>query len=261
MQAAKQSRPSADDPTERTLLTGRTVLVAGGAGNVGRYIVRALLDLGATVVVPSRSAERLAALRAEAGDRGVDRLLTINGDMGNEASAAELRDELNAINRSLHAVVASLGRFVAAPSVLAAPLADLHGVLNDYLVAHFLAASTFIPMIEAGGTYTLINGPLAFESKFDGAGLVSVATAGQAMLARVLMKEAQQLPIRVNELVLYTPFGWGDKAPTEAPLAREEVGRYVAYLASAKGAAISGQTIHLNSRQPLQALEAVEKSN
>ncbi len=42
-------------------LDGTVVVVAGGAGNVGRYLVAAFLDAGARVVVPSRSPEKLAA--------------------------------------------------------------------------------------------------------------------------------------------------------------------------------------------------------
>jgi NAD(P)-dependent dehydrogenase (short-subunit alcohol dehydrogenase family) len=257
VQEARQPQSlSATDPSGETLLTGRTALVVGGTGNVGRYVVRALLDHGAYVVVPSRSPERLAALGATLGDRGVERVTGIPGDLRDEATAARLRDQLSTTNRSLHAVVASLGHFVAAPSVLTAPLADLHKTLNDYVIAHFLAVRTLMPLIHPGGSYTFINGPLAFDSQFEGTGLVSIATAAQAMLARVVMKETRQMPVRVNEVVLYTPFGWGDKEPARAALAREDVARYVAYLASPKGAAIDAQTIHLNSRQPLQSLEA-----
>lgn len=247
---------SATNLSGETLLAGRTALVAGGTGNVGRYLVRALLDHGANVVVPSRSPERVAALRTMLGDRGVDRFTSIHGGLRDEATAAQLRDQLRTTDSSLHAVVASLGHFVAAPSLLTAPLADLHDALNDYLIAHFLAVRTLMPLIEPGGSYTFINGPLAFDSQFEGTGLVSIATAAQAMLARVVMKEARQMPVRVNEVILYTPFGWDDKEPARATLARDDVARYVAYLASPKGAAIAAQTIHLNSRQPLQFLEA-----
>ena len=244
------------DLSRETLLTGRTVLVAGGTGNVGRYIVRALLDQGAKVLVPSRSPERLEALRATLGVRTVDHFTGMHGDLGDEATAGQVRDKLRTINGSLHAVVASLGHFVAAPSLLTAPLGDLHKTLNDYLIAHFVAVRTLIPLIAPGGSYTFINGPLAFDSLFEGTGLVSIATAAQAMLARVVMKETRQMRVRVNEVVLYTPFGWDDKEPARAALAREDVARYVAYVASPKGAAIDAQTIHLNSRQPLQSVEA-----
>jgi hypothetical protein len=113
-----------------------------------------------------------------------------------------------------------------------------------------------MPLIRPGGSYTFINGPLAFDSVFEGAGLVSVATAAQAMLARVVMKETQHMPVRVNEVIVYTLFGWVDGTSAPAAAAREDVARYVVHLASARGSGIAAQTVHLNSRAPLQALEA-----
>lgn len=252
MQSRRHEHSSRDFSAE-ALLTGRTVLVAGGTGNVGRHLVRALLDHGANVVVPSRSPERVAALRDGLGGRGVERFSSMLCDLRDEAAATRLGDQLSTTDRSLHAVVASLGRFVAAPSVLAAPVADLHNTLDDYLIAHFLAVRTFLPLIEPGGSYTFINGPLAFDSLFEGTGLVSIATAAQAMLARVVMKETRPIPVRVNEVIVYTLFGGDDKDPPHAPVAREDVARYVAYLVSGRGSAVDGQTIHLNSRQPLTA--------
>jgi NAD(P)-dependent dehydrogenase (short-subunit alcohol dehydrogenase family) len=253
------SRTDSDD-VDRALLAGRSVLVAGGTGNVGRYLVRALLDRGAHVIVASRLPERLTALRSSLGDAAVDGLTAVHGDLADAATAAHLREQIEeqlaSIDSRLHGVIASLGHFVAAPSVLTAPPSDLRDALDSYLMAHFLTARTFIPLVEAGGSYTFINGPLAFDSLFDGSGLVSIATAGQAMLARVLMKEARNMAIRVNEVILYTPFGWGDKPPVDSALTREDVARYIAYLVSPRGARTSGETIHLNSWQPLQSLEA-----
>lgn len=196
-----------------------------------------------------RSGSRLSATDSAVGASNVFRAC----DLRDEAAATRLGDQLSTTDRSLHAVVASLGRFVAAPSVLAAPVADLHNTLDDYLIAHFLAVRTFLPLIEPGGSYTFINGPLAFDSLFEGTGLVSIATAAQAMLARVVMKETRPIPVRVNEVIVYTLFGGDDKDPPHAAVAREDVARYVAYLVSGRGSAVDGQTIHLNSRQPLTA--------
>ena len=48
-------------------LEGQTCWVVGGAGQIGTGIVRGLLRAGATVVVNSRSGERLSALTEELG--------------------------------------------------------------------------------------------------------------------------------------------------------------------------------------------------
>jgi NAD(P)-dependent dehydrogenase (short-subunit alcohol dehydrogenase family) len=238
------------------LLAERTVVIPGGTGNVGRVLVRAFLASGATVVVPARSGARAAELRAALGDTDVARLDVIPGELGTESDANALHQRVADRYGTVHAVVASLGRFVAAPSVTQAPLSDLRSVIDHYLIAHFLAARALVPLVEPGGSYTLINGPLAFDSLFPGSGLVSVATAAQAMLARLLMMENLPHSVRVNEVVLYTPFGWANADPNHAPLEQSDVALYLAYLASPKGNGIAGKTIHLDSRRPLEILEA-----
>jgi hypothetical protein len=44
-------------------LNGRIVVVAGASGNVGPFVVQALLERGASVVAPSRSEDKLRGLR------------------------------------------------------------------------------------------------------------------------------------------------------------------------------------------------------
>jgi hypothetical protein len=70
------------------------------------------------------------------------------------------------------------------------------------------------------------------------------------------MKETQHMPVRVNEVIVYTLFGRDDTDPAPGPVAREDVARYVVLLASDKGSGVDRHTVHLNSRQPLEALEA-----
>lgn len=225
-------------------------LVAGGTGNVGRHIVRALLGRGATVIVTSRSDTRLAALR-----RGVNasagRLVTITGAIGDETDAIRLRAEIAAqVAAPLDAVVASLGRYRNAPSLLGAARAELVEVLEDYVVAHFMVARTFIPVLERGGSYVMINGPSA-STTWAGSGLVSTATAAQAMLARVLAEEVSHAgALRFTELVIH-PSGYigPDDAPGSGPLDGAAVGRYVANLLA--GRVAGGAVVHLESAEQL----------
>lgn len=228
------------------------MLVAGGTGRVGRHIVQGLLDAGATVIVPSRSSDRARQLRETIalGRRG--RLVTLLGDIGDESDGRRLLDEAHATAGHLDGAAASLGGFVAAPSVLAAPRRDLVRAVEGYLLAHFDVARTVIPALRGRGGYVFINGLLAFDPRFPGTGLVSIATAAQAMLARVLAKELEGTPLRVNELVIYSSFGWG--RDDQNAISGADIGRYVAYLLSDDGAGVRGQTIHLKSPEQLDAL-------
>ncbi len=230
------------------LLSGAGVFVAGGAGHVGRVLVGSLLRAGAAVAVSSRDASRLDALRAEL-DAPAERLVTIVGDVAGQHDGPRVRDAAARELGGIDAAVASLGGFVVAPSVLDAPTEDLRRALEHYVVAHHRVARTLIPAVgERDGSYTFINGFLGFGRTFPGAGLVSAATAAQAMLTRIVMQELDGTGTRVNEVVLYSSFGRADDDErNRGTLSKEEVGRFVVELVSPRGAGVRGQTIHLES--------------
>lgn len=225
-------------------IRGRRMLVVGGAGRVGRHIVRALLSFGAGVVVPSRDPKRLDDLARIASPGRPGALEPIHGDMTDPGDARRMLGQMGPVDGA----VASLGGFVAAPSVLEAPRRDLAAVLENYLFAHHAVAQAVLPgMKSRGGAYVLINGPLAFQPMMPGTGLVSVATAAQAMLARVLMVETAPSSVRVNELVIHSSFGWG--SDDQNTVTGADIGRYVAYLLSDQGAGVRSETIHLRSTE------------
>jgi 3-oxoacyl-[acyl-carrier protein] reductase len=231
------------------VLAEARILIAGGTGNLGRHLVDAVLAAGGTAIVPTRSAEKLEAFARDRDAAHPGRLELLLGDIADEQEAEDLLERALPIQ----GVVASFGGFVAAPRVLAAPRSDLQRVFEAYVAAHFAVARLLIPALELqGGGYVTINGPLAFEPLFPGTGLVSVATAAQAMLARVLMKELAGSRVRVNEVVIYSSFGRGDDDKNVVTGA--DIGRYVAYLLSARGAGVCGQTIHLRSREQVAAV-------
>ena len=104
------------DPVRNRTLEGKTALVAGGAGNVGEGIVAALIDRGATVVVPSRSAEKLAALTDYLGPARAPRLLPFESDVGDFGRAAELVDQVVRDRGGIDLAVAGSGQLALAQS-------------------------------------------------------------------------------------------------------------------------------------------------
>ncbi|MEX2574713.1 MAG: SDR family NAD(P)-dependent oxidoreductase [Balneolaceae bacterium] len=84
-------------------LSGKTVAVAGGTGNVGSFIVRGLLKEGARVAVPSRSEEKIESLRnhiRNTDGSDPDRLYTITGNLSNEKDAARILNKITRPGRS-----------------------------------------------------------------------------------------------------------------------------------------------------------------
>jgi hypothetical protein len=90
-------------------------------------------------------------------------------------------------------VLAAYGSFVTTPLLLEASVDALRQALDGYVIAHFTLARTFLPMLKhAGGTFVMLQGPLAFELlPAFGTDLVSIATAGQHMLFRALAQELE----------------------------------------------------------------------
>ncbi len=227
-------------------LTGKRILVAGGTGTVGRYLVKAQLESGAEVLVPSRSEEKFETLAESVGANVRDRLVMLDGDITDPSD----NQRLVAAAGRIDGAIASIGRWVSVPSVLDADRADLERAIANYPLAHHAVAKVLLPAVEqTGGGYVMINGSLAYEPDAAGTGLVGIAGATQSMLGRVLMKERADRGARINEIVIYSAFGRGNDDANEVKGA--DIGRYASYLLSDVGAAVKGEVIHLRNRQDL----------
>ena len=230
-------------------LTGQRILVAGGTGTVGRYLVGALLDAGATVVVPSRSKDKIDELSSATDAAHRARLEGIVGDITDESQA----DRMRSLVGRIHGAIVSIGRWVPAEHVLDAPRSDLERAISNYALEHFSVAKVLLPLVEeARGAYVMITGSLSYEPDGPGTGLVAIAGATQSMLGRVLMKERADRGARINEIVIYSAFGRGNDDANEVK--GEDVGRYACFLLSSQGKTVKGQAIHLRSRRDLDPI-------
>ncbi|MGH2703481.1 MAG: SDR family oxidoreductase [Actinomycetota bacterium] len=249
-----------------TSLRDSVVVIAGGTGNVGPFLVRALLEREAIVVVPSRSEEKLEDFHDHLGhyvdSRRLDHLHTFIGDLSEELEAKRLRQRITEEVGTPNAVLASLGNFVTTPSLLDASTDELRRALDGYVIAQFMVARTFLPALkDSGGTYVFVQGPLAFEpAPAFGTDLVSIATAAQHMLFRALAQELDESQARVIELIIHA-FIRGRQTQPRSPLPGEAVGEFVAHLLS-DGARedFHGRSIHLRSLEQLADVR-LERAN
>ncbi len=235
------------DLTERADLTGRVVLVAGGAGAVGEGIVAAMLGAGAQVVVPSRTADRVAALRTRLGEPAG--LHGVVGDVGAPDGAERVAAAALAKGGRLDAVVAAVGGWWQRSDLVDVDPAEWRRVLEASLTTHFLLIRALLPRLreQVGSSYQLVVGDTA-ESPVPGASLSTVTAAGVLGLFRAAA--AEERVVRVNALYLAPvltrnrptgPAGW---------LTAEEVGVYAAWLASDAGAAVRGEIVRPDKSGP-----------
>jgi NAD(P)-dependent dehydrogenase (short-subunit alcohol dehydrogenase family) len=197
--------------------------------------VRALLlgDAGVRVYATSRTAERLEVLLGRLPADAVSRVAPIVADAGDFAGAARLAEEVTA-RGGVDGVVAVLGRgwWSSGPTLDLAP-SEWSAVLDEMLTAHFALARAFVPLLKAraGSTYLSIGGGAAFVPVRE-AGLMSVAAAGQAMLTRVLAREAGEGAPRIAELVINGPVATRESAHFAEPgwITADDVGLVVSEL-------------------------------
>jgi 3-oxoacyl-[acyl-carrier protein] reductase len=234
-------------------LDGTVAVVAGGTGTVGEGIVRAFLKEGATVLVPSRSQESIDRLRGYLAGAALERLASVVGNIGDVTDAARMRDELLARFGRIDAVVASLGgTWEEGLKLVDVPMATWRKYADSNLPPHYVAARTYLPLLagQKGSSYTLLGG-LSAVLTIPHYSVVSINSAAQLMMAKVLMEEMKGTRVRINQVMLGY-INTRARAAYARPewVTADEVGAFCAYLASQEAAMINGGIIQLSDRPP-----------
>ena len=211
-----------------TITSHPRVLVAGGTGDVGEGIVRALLDRDFAVVVPVRAKVKADRLLAAIGD--AERLTLVDGDVG-RFEGAEAVAAAVAASAPLKAVVASLGGWWQGGPLVGASVEDWHQIIADNLTSHYAAARAFVPLLQqSGGTYVQILGAAA-EFPVPNSSLVSITAAAVAMLGRSLDAESEGTGVRVRQIMIATLVATRSRPASQATaVSAEEVGALAAEL-------------------------------
>lgn len=190
------------------------VVVIDAANGVGRAIILRALAEGRPVIAVSRDAAELRRLREQhASASGLDpealglALTTLDGSVGNEASAAALADQLRALDRPIAGIVLANCTEPTRGRVLDQPAAELQRRLEADLLPQLAAARQLLPVLAEGGrngSYVLIGSP-GSEQPWAGYGYRSIAAASTSMLVRVLHNEARPMGVRVQMLGISRP--------------------------------------------------------
>ncbi len=227
----------------------KTILVAGGAGEVGEGIVRQLLAKGHQVFVQSRSAAKLAEFKSLLGEP--DNLITVAGEIGSEEQTQVLRQAIKSEGIELDGVVASVGSWWSGPKLIDLDLNTFQKVMDERLITHFLVAKTFLPDLleRPGSSYTFIHGAAGFFP-IPNSGPVSIAAAAQLMLKDVFVKELEGSQVRINLLsMMGTVSTRSNPSADPDSLTSTDVGDYVSFLVEADE--VRSQTIKFSHRREL----------
>jgi len=136
-------------------LDGKVALVTGGAGIYGQYIVRALAEAGAVVIVASRDGEKCRAFAQQLCEEG----LRVEGDFCDLASEPEiraLRDRLIARHGPLDVLFNNaVARAGGDLRHMTAEQWDLSMKVNS--TGLFLACQIFSEPMQAQGSGSIVN--------------------------------------------------------------------------------------------------------
>lgn len=169
------------------------LVVIGATGDVGRGIVRALIERGHAVAAAARNLARLSELHREMGVP--NGLHIVRGALDDDAAAGRLLDAARAVLPAIDGVAVAINAPRERTDLLPLDSDRFAGFLASDLVAHFTAARTFIPALSAAGTYVGIGGGSA-DFILEGGAHMSIAQAALRMMHRALAHEAKGRHVR-----------------------------------------------------------------
>ena len=245
-------------PNDRLSLTGRTVLVTGGASGIGLETAKVFAQAGAQVVIGDRNEAALQKAQAQLNDQGIS-LETMYLDVTEEDSVVEIMRKVATLG-SLEVLVNSAGTG-ARMEAIELPLERWQEVLNVNLTGTFLcsreAAKTMLErgkgsIVSVASIMGLIGGGVYPNPAYQ------ASKGGAVNLTRSLALDWASRGIRVNAVApafVRTPLtqslleedGMEEKLLARTPLGRlvetYEVADAIHFLASDAAAMITGHTL------------------
>ena len=212
----------------------RTVLVTGGAGGLGRAVVRTLADDGWHVVVP---------VEAESDLDATDGVSTVVADLTDP-------DDVHRAVRSasdLRAVVNLVGGFAADQPVADTPIAEFERLFELNLRPTYLVTQAALPRLKGGGAIVCVGSSAALKPFAGGAGYAASKSAVIAF-AQAVAEEGKPDGVRCNAIVptqIDTPANRAAMPESEHHklVPPERIAKVIAFLVSDDSAAITGQAV------------------
>lgn len=176
-------------------LSGRTAVITGAGGGIGRAVTIELAKAGMNVVVLDRSQELVDETLSELDSFGV----TATGfacDVTNEEQVASIAEQVG----STHVLVNTAG--ILRPGALADLSTDeWQALINVNLTGYFITSRTFVPKFKQAGSGSIVH--VASVSGFNpqpASGAYSVSKAGVLMMSKQLAFELGPEGIRSNSV-------------------------------------------------------------
>jgi NAD(P)-dependent dehydrogenase (short-subunit alcohol dehydrogenase family) len=229
----------------------KTVIVTGASQGIGAAIVKAFLERDYNVVGTSRDATKSAELKAS------DKLVLIDGDIGQATTARNAADAAVQTFGSIDAVVNNAGIFIAKPFIeyTADDFRALASTnLEGYIYVTQLAVKQMLAQ-KSGGSVVAITAALVQNPIYGAPASVSMITKGGLnAITLSLASEYAKEHIRFNAVapgVVDSPLHKDDPqellktlSPMGTISTAEEVASAVIYLTESRQ--ITGEVLHVD---------------
>ncbi|MFQ3611453.1 MAG: SDR family oxidoreductase [Fimbriimonadales bacterium] len=178
--------------------SGKTVLVTGATGSLGRVVARQFHEAGATMVLVGRNARLLDELFADLA-LSEAHLLLGDRDLTQPDDAEQMASAIRNRFGKLDCVVNTIGGFKAGAPVHETPLEDWHLMLNMNLHSAFLVSRAVVPLLLEAGSGALVHiGGRAGLAGFAGGAGYCAAKGALIRLTESLSEELKHRGVRVN---------------------------------------------------------------
>lgn len=231
-----------------TRFEGKSVLVAGGTGGLGRAVSLAFLDELAGVAVTYRQEREFAQLKEAAGSRGSS-LQGYEIDITDEPAMSQLTQTLLSERGRLDVLVNAVGAYAGGTPLWEIEPRTFDQMLTLNLRSGYVLARAVIPLMLKQGTGAFIN--VASRAAFDhaaGAAAYAASKAGAVAMIDSLAADLKGTRVRANSVLpSIIDTGANRKAMPGSDFSNwpkpEEIARVILFLCTEDAALINGAAV------------------